>query len=116
MEMFPPNSVCNDAPILPTMERERTMMPRTMPSVFDIRKTSRVKAVVVMDSCIPGFCPPFGEIKSEGAQDFATTRGADIIYPRRRKSSGGNGGGFRSTRERTRGAATPWTHDAEIPK
>ncbi len=30
--MFPPKIVCSDAPIEPTTERERTMIPRAIPS------------------------------------------------------------------------------------
>src|SRR5471032_1563939 len=45
--MSPPKSVWMPAPMLPTMERERTTMPRTVPSSLVTRKPVRVKAVVL---------------------------------------------------------------------
>src|SRR6266404_2481978 len=48
MVMLPPTSVCNPAPMVPKIERERTMMPRTTPNVFTIRFPSSSNAVVVM--------------------------------------------------------------------
>src|SRR5438270_7979118 len=48
MVMLPPTRVCNPAPIVPKIERERTMMPRTTPNVFRIRYPSSSNAVVVM--------------------------------------------------------------------
>ena len=46
--MSPPTSVCSPAPIVPNTERERTMLPRTTPSVLSIRYPSSVNAVVVI--------------------------------------------------------------------
>src|SRR6267143_979739 len=48
MVMLPPTRVCKPAPIVPKIERERTMMPRTTPNVFTIRYPSSSNAVVVM--------------------------------------------------------------------
>ena len=50
--MFPPTRVCNPAPMVPKIERERTMMPRTTPKVFTTRYPGNSKAVVVMDGFI----------------------------------------------------------------
>jgi hypothetical protein len=36
-EMLPPTSVCSDPPMVPKIDRDRTMMPRTTPSVRVIR-------------------------------------------------------------------------------
>jgi hypothetical protein len=46
--MLPPTSVCNDAPSVPTIDRERTVIPRTTPSVLVVRYPSRPSAVVVI--------------------------------------------------------------------
>src|SRR5437764_11661184 len=53
MVMLPPTSVCKPAPIVPKIERERTMMPRTTPNVFTIRYPSSSNAVVVMAAFMP---------------------------------------------------------------
>src|SRR5881296_1688173 len=45
--MFPPNRLWMPAPMLPTIERERTMMPRTTPSDLLTRKPGNSNAVVV---------------------------------------------------------------------
>src|SRR5262245_47553561 len=44
--MLPPTRVCSEAPMLPTMLRERTVMPRTTPRLAAIRKPSNPNAVV----------------------------------------------------------------------
>src|SRR6187549_2510365 len=44
--MLPPTSVCSDAPIVPTMLRERTTMPRTRPILRTMRHPGSSKAVV----------------------------------------------------------------------
>src|SRR5438874_2531429 len=46
--MLPPMMVCSDAPMVPSTERERTVTPRTTPSVLTVRQPSIVKAVVVI--------------------------------------------------------------------
>src|SRR5947209_3416125 len=46
--MLPPINVCSPAPIVPTMDLERTMMPRTTPSVFTTRWPLSSNAVVVI--------------------------------------------------------------------
>src|SRR5437588_3898757 len=51
--MLPPTSVCKPAPMVPKIERERTMMPRTTPNVFTIRYPSSSNAVVVMAAFMP---------------------------------------------------------------
>jgi hypothetical protein len=35
--MLPPKRLCSPAPIVPTIERDRTMIPRTMPTLRTIR-------------------------------------------------------------------------------
>src|SRR5262249_43216618 len=44
--MLPPKSVCNPAPILPTMLRDRTTIPRTIPRFRRIRCPGNSRAVV----------------------------------------------------------------------
>src|SRR5438270_13997476 len=51
--MLPPTSVCKPAPMVPKIERERTIMPRTTPNVFTIRYPSSSNAVVVMAAFMP---------------------------------------------------------------
>src|SRR5487761_61360 len=46
--IFPPTIVCSDAPIFPKMLRERTMIPRTSPSVRTTRYPGSSNAVVTM--------------------------------------------------------------------
>lgn len=46
--MLPPTSVCNPAPIVPKIDRERTTIPRTTPSVLVTRKPSSSNCVVTM--------------------------------------------------------------------
>jgi len=46
--MLPPTSVCNPAPIVPKIERERTTIPRTTPSVRVTRNPSSSNCVVTM--------------------------------------------------------------------
>src|SRR5438132_1392438 len=57
-EMLPPASVCSDAPIVPKIDRERTVMPRTTPRFLETRKPSRVKVVVVISRFMRGDCAP----------------------------------------------------------
>src|SRR5215472_1877354 len=45
-EMLPPTMVCRLAPIVPTMERERTTIPRTTPRLRLTRKPGNSNAVV----------------------------------------------------------------------
>src|SRR6266403_964443 len=52
MVMLPPNSDCRPPKKLPTMERERTVMPRTTPRLRTILKPGSVRAVVTMASCM----------------------------------------------------------------
>ena len=47
--MLPPARVCNAPPIVPKIERERTVIPRTTPRFFVIRYPSRMKPVVVIE-------------------------------------------------------------------
>jgi hypothetical protein len=35
--MLPPTSVCSEPPIVPKIDRERTVMPRTTPRLLTIR-------------------------------------------------------------------------------
>src|SRR5579885_39399 len=58
-EMLPPTIVCSPAPIVPTMERERTTMPRTIPRLRLTRKPGSSNAVVTY-SCgtMPASYPP----------------------------------------------------------
>src|SRR4029453_4905073 len=44
--VLPPTSVCSDAPIVPTMLRERTTMPRTRPMLRTMRQPGSSNAVV----------------------------------------------------------------------
>src|SRR5437588_8805530 len=53
--MLPPTIVCNDAPIVPRTDRERTVTPRTTPSVLTVRHPSIVNAVDVIECSIAGF-------------------------------------------------------------
>src|SRR5215475_6449200 len=46
-EIFPPNRLCKPAPIFPTIDRDRTMMPRTTPRDFTTRYPVSSKQVVV---------------------------------------------------------------------
>src|SRR5262249_24465358 len=46
--MFPPTSVWSEAPIVPSTDRDRTVTPRTTPSVFTVLYPSSSNAVVVM--------------------------------------------------------------------
>src|SRR6185312_3169333 len=46
--MFPPTSVCSPAPMVPNTDLERTIIPRTTPSVRETRYPSRSKEVEVM--------------------------------------------------------------------
>ena len=46
--MLPPTSVCSPAPIVPKIDRERTVIPRTTPSVRTTRKPSSSNCVVTM--------------------------------------------------------------------
>src|SRR5579863_9291391 len=52
--MFPPTMVCRLAPRVPKIERERTIMPRTRPRLWVMRKPSRVNAVVTKSWVICG--------------------------------------------------------------
>src|ERR1035441_8399194 len=45
-EILPPIMVCKPAPMVPTMERERTTMPRTTPRLRVTRQPGSSKAVV----------------------------------------------------------------------
>src|ERR1035437_2784536 len=45
-EMLPPTMVCKLAPMVPTMERERTTIPRTTPRLRFTRKPGSSNAVV----------------------------------------------------------------------
>src|SRR5438874_9741655 len=45
--MLPPTIVWSDAPIVPSTDRDRTVTPRTTPSVFSVRHPSIANAVVV---------------------------------------------------------------------
>src|ERR1017187_2872590 len=49
-EMLPPTMVCKLAPMVPTMERERTTIPRTTPRLRFTRKPGSSNAVVT-NSC-----------------------------------------------------------------
>src|SRR5215831_13001180 len=51
--MFPPTIVCSDPPIVPKIERERTVMPRTSPSERLILKPGSSMAVVVISCFTP---------------------------------------------------------------
>src|SRR6266850_5557089 len=52
--MLPPNSVCSDAPMLPTMLRERTTIPRTTPRLLTVRWPGSSKAVVTSFGLMAG--------------------------------------------------------------
>src|SRR6202044_2731887 len=63
--MFPPTSVSNDAPIVPNMLRDRTVIPRTNPIDRATRYPGSSNAVVIMfsfprTSIIPPRHPNFG--------------------------------------------------------
>src|SRR5215471_16604814 len=45
-EIFPPTMVCSPAPIVPTIDRERTMIPRTTPRLRGTRYPGSSNAVV----------------------------------------------------------------------
>src|SRR6202167_5402772 len=62
--MVPPTSVCNPAPIVPKMDRERTTIPRTTPSVRVTRKPSSSNCVVTMlfDTILPGLVPVASDV------------------------------------------------------
>ena len=46
-EMFPPTKVCNEPPIEPKIDLERTVMPRTKPKFWVIFLPGNSKAVVM---------------------------------------------------------------------
>jgi hypothetical protein len=46
--MLPPKIVWSEPPIVPTIERDRTVIPRTTPRDRVTRNPSRVKLVVVI--------------------------------------------------------------------
>src|SRR5215471_12927538 len=46
--MLPPTSVCSPAPMVPMMERDRTVTPRTTPRFLVTRYPSSANAVVVI--------------------------------------------------------------------
>src|SRR6476646_4528074 len=50
--MLPPKSDCSPPTMLPTMERERTVMPRTTPRFLTMRYPGSVSAVVIIASCM----------------------------------------------------------------
>src|SRR6476661_1474986 len=52
IEMWPPNTVCSLARVVPTIERERTVTPRTTPSAWTMWCPSRVKVVLVISGPI----------------------------------------------------------------
>src|SRR6266513_745045 len=52
MVMLPPNSDCRPPKRFPTMERERTVIPRTTPRLRTTLKPGSVRAVVTMASCM----------------------------------------------------------------
>src|SRR6185295_15125184 len=50
--MLPPNSDCNPPKKLPTIERERTVMPRTIPRFLVTVCPGNENAPVIIDRCI----------------------------------------------------------------
>src|SRR6267154_3737759 len=54
--MLPPNSDCSPPNRLPTIERERTVMPRTTPRLLTILYPGSASAVVTMASFIGHPC------------------------------------------------------------
>src|SRR5579862_5152231 len=46
--MFPPINVCNEPPMVPNTDRDRTVIPRTTPSERTVRYPSSENAVVVI--------------------------------------------------------------------
>jgi hypothetical protein len=50
MLILPPKSDCNPPKKLPTIDLDRTVMPRTTPRFFTTLYPGRVKAVVIIES------------------------------------------------------------------
>src|SRR3954466_7224256 len=50
--MLPPKSDCSPPTMFPTIERERTVIPRTMPRFLTMRYPGSVSAVVIIASCM----------------------------------------------------------------
>src|SRR6516165_12170361 len=58
-EMLPPTRVCSPAPIVPTIERDLTTIPRTTPRLRLTRKPGNSNAVVThSEGTMPGSDPP----------------------------------------------------------
>src|SRR5687767_2632878 len=55
--MLPPTIVCSAPPIVPTIERDRTVIPRTTPRDRVTRNPSRAGLVVVMAGFMRGLSP-----------------------------------------------------------
>jgi hypothetical protein len=47
--MLPPSRVCSEPPIVPKMERDRTVIPRTTPRFWATLYPSTVNVVVVIE-------------------------------------------------------------------
>src|ERR1022692_175850 len=61
--------------MFPTMDRERTTIPRTTPSVFTVRYPSIVNAVVVIASFMGRVCAPAAQNQAlSGNDENGTTR------------------------------------------
>src|SRR6476619_516333 len=74
--MLPPTSVCSDAPIVPTMLRERTTMPRTRPMFRTMRHPGSSKAVVTSLGLIALMARMVTEesLRDEKANEIANAR------------------------------------------
>src|SRR5438270_8220784 len=74
--MLPPKSDCSPPTMFPTIERERTVIPRTMPRFLTMRYPGSVSAVVIIASCME---PPGNRRAARSAclcnarGDFVTT-------------------------------------------
>src|SRR6187431_2482760 len=65
--MLPPNNDCNPPKKLPTIERERTVMPRTIPRFLVTVCPGNENAPVIIDRCI-GFSSE-GRSRRRSARD-----------------------------------------------
>src|SRR5437868_5539562 len=62
--MLPPTSVCSDPPIVPKIDLDRTMMPRTTPRLRAILYASSVNVLVVGVRSIASRARLFDEVRA----------------------------------------------------
>src|SRR5207249_10511304 len=90
--MLPPTSVCSEAPMVPSTDRDRTVMPRTTPSDLVVRYPSIVSVVVVIP-CSIATCPPIARsaqdltgqrVRHFSARDHRHAVHEHVFHPRRK--------------------------------